>query len=312
MKVALTTDFLDTVEHHKGVSRYILELAPRVAELVEVVGPDEADLIHVMAPRVRYSPLLRSDTPTVLTVHGLDFHIPSKFRAPWHYPKDRIWQTVIPRICRWADHYLVSTNFLAGEIDRENVSVVPFGVDDWFHDFGPPDQPDRYIVTDTPTTAVATAWEILSEHVDHELIIVGKRGYGMSRFDDWIGVSNPYHHVGFVSDRDSYASIIAGADAMLHWSGYETFGFPPVESMALGTATVTNDAGSLPEVVGDGGITVSSAPEAARELLWLIVNDSHRRRLESAGRSWSRRYDWGKTAEGTVEVYRRVLDGCAI
>jgi glycosyltransferase involved in cell wall biosynthesis len=51
-------------------------------------------------------------------------------------------------------------------------------------------------------------------------------------------------------------SLIRGARATLFPSLYEGFGLPVLESMLLGTAVLTSDAASLPEVAGDAALTV--------------------------------------------------------
>lgn len=55
---------------------------------------------------------------------------------------------------------------------------------------------------------------------------------------------------------DLLFSLIRGAKATLFPSLYEGFGLPVLESMALGTAVLTSNAGSLPEVAGDAAIMV--------------------------------------------------------
>lgn len=51
-------------------------------------------------------------------------------------------------------------------------------------------------------------------------------------------------------------SLIRGARATLFPSLYEGFGLPVLESMLLGTAVLTSNAASLPEVAGDAAMTV--------------------------------------------------------
>lgn len=61
----------------------------------------------------------------------------------------------------------------------------------------------------------------------------------------------------YVSDKDKPA-IISGAKLLVYPSHYEGFGMPPLEALACGTAVITSDNSSLPEVVKGVGVMVSS------------------------------------------------------
>lgn len=52
------------------------------------------------------------------------------------------------------------------------------------------------------------------------------------------------------------ASLVRGARALLFPSLYEGFGLPVLEAMSMGTAVLTSNAGSLPEVAGDAAVIV--------------------------------------------------------
>jgi glycosyltransferase involved in cell wall biosynthesis len=122
-----------------------------------------------------------------------------------------------------------------------------------------------------------------------------------------LGVSRRVVFTGWVREEDKPA-LYSGARAFLFPSWYEGFGLPPLEAMACGTPVVTSDRGSLPEVVGPGGILVS--PEDvngladAMESLW--VDWALRQRLSMRAQRQASRFSWARTAQETLTAYREV------
>ena len=60
---------------------------------------------------------------------------------------------------------------------------------------------------------------------------------------------------GYVDDEDMEV-LYSNAEWFVYTSRYEGFGMPPLEAMACGTAVITSNNSSLPEVVGDAGIMI--------------------------------------------------------
>ena len=61
---------------------------------------------------------------------------------------------------------------------------------------------------------------------------------------------------GYVDDED-LAALYSGAQWFVYTSMYEGFWLPPLEAMASGCPVITSNNSSLPEVVGDAGLTVN-------------------------------------------------------
>jgi glycosyltransferase involved in cell wall biosynthesis len=113
---------------------------------------------------------------------------------------------------------------------------------------------------------------------------------------------------GYVSEADLPA-LYAGALCFAYPSFYEGFGLPPLEAMSCGAPVLTGNLTSLPEVVGDAGLTVDpfDTDAMAAALARLIDDDALRADLRERGLRRARRFDWRETARMTLQVYRRVL-----
>lgn len=108
---------------------------------------------------------------------------------------------------------------------------------------------------------------------------------------------------GFIPDSE-LRSFLAEADVFLYPSKYEGFGFPPLEAMACGTATVSSNAGSLEEVLGDGASTTFPVAESlAKEVEKIILNPSLKKRMERNAIKQASKYTWNKSAEQHTELF---------
>ena len=99
------------------------------------------------------------------------------------------------------------------------------------------------------------------------------------------------------------------AELFVYPSLYEGFGLPPLEAMACGTPVVTANTSSLPEVVGQAGLTVDPLDvEGLAEAMRRALDDAALRQ-EMRGRGLQRAsgFSWTKTAQETVQVYRSAM-----
>ena len=145
---------------------------------------------------------------------------------------------------------------------------------------------------------------------DLRLIIIGdeitrhaevRRAVIQTRMD------NAVRFLGFVP-FETLKVFYSAALAFVFPSLYEGFGLPPLEAMATGTPVVTTHVSSLPEVVGDAAVIVN--PEIvfdiARGIREVLLDESLRERLIKRGHEQLARFNWRRTAEEVLEVYREV------
>lgn len=114
--------------------------------------------------------------------------------------------------------------------------------------------------------------------------------------------------IGWVPDEDKPA-LYSEATLFVFPSLYEGFGLPPLEAMSCGTAVITSNRGSLPEVVGDGAMLVDpqDADALARAMNALLRDEVQRKELSARGMERARVFSWKKTATETMEIYKSAV-----
>ncbi|HUW56391.1 MAG TPA: glycosyltransferase family 1 protein [Planctomycetota bacterium] len=109
---------------------------------------------------------------------------------------------------------------------------------------------------------------------------------------------------GRVSDED-LRRLYVGARLTVFPSFYEGFGFPIVESMALGTPVVTSNVSSMPEVAGGAALLVDphDVDGLSTAVASLVGDDGLHARLREKGLERAREFNWERTARRTREFF---------
>jgi len=147
--------------------------------------------------------------------------------------------------------------------------------------------------------------------IDARLARVGHAIAGEDRaLAEGLGVLPHVAELGAVPDAEIPA-LYNAVDLLLFPSHYEGFGWPPLEAMASGTPVVSSRAGSLDEIVGDAALTAD--PEDIDTLAWhagtVLTDADVRARLVARGLAHAARFDWDRTAQEMIAVYRIVAAG---
>ena len=84
---------------------------------------------------------------------------------------------------------------------------------------------------------------------------------------------------------------------------------PPGYGMASGTAVITSNVSSLPEVVGDAALLIDPLDPGsiAAAMRQVLGDDSLRADLVRRGHARVSAFSWARAAEATRGVYRQVI-----
>jgi glycosyltransferase involved in cell wall biosynthesis len=196
----------------------------------------------------------------------------------------------------------VSTRFGPRAVDRGWLSER-FGIDRRFVLCVGTLEPRKNLV------GALRAFRLAAESVDDALLVVaGGKGWRHADFDRELGNTDRVRLTGRVSDEE-LAQLYAAAGCFLYPSLHEGFGLPVLEAMASGTPVVTSDRTSIPEVIGDAGISVGPRDiEALADAVARVLSDQKlAAELRARGLDRAAGYTWDACAEATVAIYREVL-----
>ena len=293
-----------------------------LGSIARSAGVDVTHCLHFPTP-------LPTPHPLVVTVHDL---IPLVVEGVMpSTPRRALYRAVVGRAVRVADALIADSAHTASDLARvfpthgSGSTVVPLGVDDFAGGEVPPlpsayaDAPFIFAIGSTRPhkglpvllhafAMIATAAPAL------RLVLAGVEPPGY--LDELLpGLADHVRaRISFTGPVDDPAlrALYANARFFVSPSLYEGFGLPPLEAMAFGTPVISTSAASLPEVVGDAAMLVPAGDvEALASAMHELLSggDALLLRLAEAGRARAAVMTWERTAEETVAVYRRVLEG---
>ncbi|WP_377194705.1 glycosyltransferase family 4 protein [Ruegeria meonggei] len=110
-------------------------------------------------------------------------------------------------------------------------------------------------------------------------------------------------------DDPELAALLNAADALVFPSLWEGFGLPALEAMSCGTPVLSSDRGSLPEVVGDGGLYFDplSSQALADQAIRLLSEPGLQNDLSQKALTQASRFSWDKGAELAEASFRQAL-----
>ena len=123
-----------------------------------------------------------------------------------------------------------------------------------------------------------------------------------------LGIGNHICHIPKAGEA-TLAHAYRNASLFVYPTLYEGFGFPPLEAMSLGCPILVHRTSSLPEVCGDAAFYFDSvdAEELSRALVSTLQDAPGIAMKRLLGEQRVRLFDWSRSAQGTLAVYRSVL-----
>lgn len=287
----------------------------RLPALLRELG---ADLVHTPCFT---TPIAAEAVARVATVHDVVFRRhPELVDEPLRAYLDH-WTGVS---CRLADAVVTPSRFSREELAAvygraaDAIEVVPNGVDERFLALArrPADRPPFLLYVGSLeqkkcVPALLRGFDRLLElapGLPHHLVLAG--GAGGQALD----LAGPLAALGAARERvrvlgyvpeDRLLALYAQASGFVYLSRYEGFGLPPLEAMAAGIPTLVSDRSCLPEVVGDGALTVDpdDREAVAGALRELILDQRLREGLGQRGRARALELSWTAAARELVRVY---------
>ena len=114
--------------------------------------------------------------------------------------------------------------------------------------------------------------------------------------------------VEWIPSPKELASFYTQAELFVFPSIYEGFGWPPLEAMACGCPVISSDVTAMPEILGSAAVYVSPYDVEGwyQAMVEVLTDDGLKKGLSVKGMERAKLFDWKKTAEETLKVYREV------
>jgi len=309
------------------ISRYSFYLLspPSITKFAKEL---DVDLLHDYASPIPSLATLighQLEIPTVLTIHEVllrkAFKLYDPITALGKLLGDYSLKALSP------DHIITVSEFTRSKllrlgISKEKISVIANGVD--FQTFHPSDNFEkmddpcvvsvsRLVPQKRVSHIVMAAKKVVEEIPSANFYIIG-RGKLENRLRSIVtqmGLNKNVHILGFLSQNDVVRHL-QQADVFASASIQEGFGLAAAEAMACGTPVISYNVPALNEIIDDGENGALVENGNIQKLSQAIITFLKDKKLAkkcgmAAARKVKEKYDWNKTIDQLMGVYRRAV-----
>lgn len=286
----------------------------------------------------------KTGIPSVVTIHDL---IHERFPEQYNGLDVKIYQQKTRYACRHANHIIAVSDHTKKDIIEfygipgEKISVCYQGCNPAFANrvsdeekmrakrlYGLPDEYFLYvgsIIERKNLLSLCRAMKELKDRCPVPLVVIGEGGAYKQAVKEYLNRNGLRDKVIFLSEQENmkkisgfytaedFPAIFQQAICMIYPSRYEGFGIPVLESLFSGVPVITTNLSSLPEVAGDTAYYVDpdDAAQLAKAMIEVKENATLRERMIETGRRHAQRFLPKYGAASVMDVYNRLLKGCA-
>jgi len=263
--------------------------------------------------------------PQITTIHDLvPLNFPQCYSSQRYYFKYFVSQVIKRSIC-----LIVYSQNTKKDIIKfygtksEKIKIISLGVDrNVFHPVRDEEFKIRYnlekyilyvgnLLPHKNLSRLVKAYALIQKRLPHKLIIVGYRDPRyypfLKRLVERLKLQDKVHFLDYLPLKD-LPLFMSHADVFVFPSLYEGFGLPPLEAMACGCPVVTSRVASLPEVCGEAVYYIDPCdPESIAEgIKEVLINKDLKDSLIKRGLERAKIFDWQKTAQRLVEIFKEM------
>jgi glycosyltransferase involved in cell wall biosynthesis len=161
------------------------------------------------------------------------------------------------------------------------------------------------------TRRVIESWAMIGSKARqcYQLLIVGLDGDSLAKAQQRVnnlGIADSVRLRGFADEAD-LPTLLSAARVLLYPSLSEGFGLPILDAWQTGTAVLTSNTTSLPEVAGDGAVLVDPTDprQIATRTLRLMRDAVLRHHMNTISATLVQAFTWPATAERFIHAVER-------
>ncbi len=267
-----------------------------------------------------FFPYRKGKATIITTAHDFQFVLkPELNEDVTHSIKDRIWLNLITKLglkSTLASDYLIAVSSLTKEdaiklgYPKNRIFVVNHGINQVFFKPFSKKQDKSFVVGYLGALRTRKNPEFMLKAFKHieskqfEMHIYGKLGYNRNKIIDIAKDDNRIKFMGFAPE-DKLVDIYDSFNVFVFPSYYEGFGIPIVEAQSRGLPVIIYKKGKIPKEVRKYCFEAES-PEHMAQIIENIKENGYNEKLKKKATEYARSFTWEKTANGTLEAYKRV------